>query len=481
MDLPTLPDVEPMLIGGAWTRGTDGERFPTEDPATGDALTTVVQASPADVDAAVAAAGEAHADRRWSGVPPADRGAILARVAQLIERDLEDLAVLEVLDNGKPIERARGDVGFGMRMFRHFAGAPARLTGTVAATAPGQHTYVVHEPVGVAALILPWNFPFLTLSWKLAPALAAGATVVIKPAEQTPLTALRLARLCLEAGVPEGAVNVVTGDGEVGARLVRHPGVAKVSFTGSTEVGREVMAAAAGTVKRVTLELGGKSPNIVFADADLEAAIPFAIRAVFAHSGQMCTAGSRLLVQRSIREEFLERLRAAVAALKTGPGLEGGVTNGPLISAEQRDRVLGYIDVGRREGAEVVIGGAAVDRPGYFVEPTIFDAVRPDMRIAREEIFGPVLSAFAFDDEEQALAMGNDTAYGLAAAIWTRDLGTAHRMAAGLRAGTVWVNTYHALDPSVPFGGYKQSGVGRDLGDEALLSYTETKAVTIVP
>jgi phenylacetaldehyde dehydrogenase len=478
--IPTLPSREPMLIHGAWTEGS-GRQIPIENPATGERLTTVAQASEGEIDAAVGAAAEAHADGRWSGLPPIERGRILERIAQLIEDDLEALAVLEVLDNGKPIERARGDVDFALRTFRHFAGAPTRLTGTVAATAPGQHTYVTRDPVGVAALILPWNFPILTLAWKLAPALAAGAPVVVKPAEETPLTALRVARLCQEAGVPDGVVNVATGDGDVGASLVAHPDVAMVSFTGSTEVGRRVMASAAETIKHVTLELGGKSPNVVFADADLEQAVAFAIRAIFAHSGQMCTAGSRILVQNSIRDSFLDRLVAAVQTLKTGNGLEGGVTNGPLISADQRDRVMGYIEVGRQQGAEVLIGGSSLTGSGYFVEPTIFDRVAPDSRIAREEIFGPVLAAFGFDTEEEALAMANDTSYGLAAAVWTKNLGTAHRMADGLKAGTVWVNVYHALDPSVPFGGFGQSGVGRDLGDEALHSYTETKAVTIVP
>ncbi|MFG2784193.1 aldehyde dehydrogenase family protein [Streptomyces prunicolor] len=477
--IPHLPDCEPLLIGGEWTTGTATERIPVLDPATQEQLTTVVQAGSAEVSAAVEAANTAHRDGRWRGLPPRQRRDVLLRLADLVERDAEQLAVLDTLDNGKAIERARGDVELGLQAIRHFAGTPTRLAGTVHASGPDRHVYSVREPVGVVAAVLPWNFPFMIAAWKLAPALAAGCTVVVKPAEQTPLTALRLAALCLEAGVPEGVVNVLTGDGRTGAELVAHPGVAKVSFTGSTEVGRHIMAAAAPSLKRLTLELGGKSPNIVFADADLDSAVPNAVRAVFGHSGQMCTAGSRLLVERGIVKEFLDRLVPAVEALRIGPGLTGGINIGPLVSQEQYDRVTGYIELGRAEGAGVAVGGEPLPGPGWFVPPTVFTEVTPDMRIAREEIFGPVATILPFDSEEEAIALANDTEYGLAAGVWTGSLARAHRTAAALEAGTVWVNTYNEFDPAVAFGGMKQSGLGRDLGDAAVDGFTELKSVTI--
>ena len=477
--IPRLPDCEPMLIGGAWTTGTATERIPVLDPATREQLTTVAQADPAEVSAAVEAANAAHRDRRWRGLLPRQRRDVLLRLADLVERDAEQLAVLDTLDNGKAIERARGDVELGLQAIRHFAGTPTRLAGTVHAAGPDRHVYSVREPVGVVAAVLPWNFPFMIAAWKLAPALAAGCTVVVKPAEQTPLTALRLAALCLEAGVPEGVVNVLTGDGRTGAELVAHPGVAKVSFTGSTEVGRHIMAAAAPSLKRLTLELGGKSPNIVFADADLDLAVPNAVRAVFGHSGQMCTAGSRLLVERGIVKEFLNRLVPAVEALRIGPGLTGGINIGPLVSQEQYDRVTGYVELGRAEGAEVAVGGEPLPGPGWFVPPTVFTDVTPDMRIAREEIFGPVATILPFDTEEEAIALANDSEYGLAAGVWTGSLARAHRTAAALEAGTVWINTYNEFDPAVAFGGMKQSGLGRDLGDAAVDGFTELKSVTI--
>jgi acyl-CoA reductase-like NAD-dependent aldehyde dehydrogenase len=403
----------------------------------------------------------------------------MLRIAELIEANADELAALESLDNGKAIVEARFDIAGAAEVFRYYAGWPTKLHGDTNPTEARFVSYTVREPVGVCAQIVPWNFPLLMASWKLGPALACGNTIVLKPAEQTPLTTLRFAQLLAETAIPDGVVNIVTGDGATGAYLARHPGVDKVAFTGSTEVGRSVMAGAAETIKRVSLELGGKNANIVFADADLERAVTGALEGAFENAGQACTAGSRLLVERSIHDGFVEALVERAKELVVGPGLDESTHIGALVSAEQRDRVEGYVAIGADEGAELVLRGDRPDGAGYFVPPTIFTNATPTMRISREEIFGPVLGVTPFDSEADAVAIANGTEYGLAAGIWTGDIKRGHRVARALHAGTVWINAYGSVRPTVPFGGVKQSGYGRELGLHSLDLYSELKSVFV--
>jgi aldehyde dehydrogenase (NAD+)/betaine-aldehyde dehydrogenase len=472
-----------LFIGGEWTAGAAGKTFETLDPATGAVLATAVEASPADVDAAVEAATRAFADPAWRDMTPSARGRLLWRIADLVEEHADELGELESRDQGQSVAFARSSARKSADMLRYYAGWCTKITGvTSPVSVPGMLHYTRREPVGVCALITPWNFPLSIAVWKLAPALAAGNTVILKPAEQTPLTTVRLAELCAEAGVPAGVVNCLTGGPDVGRALVAHAGVDKVSFTGSTEVGREIVRASAGNLKRVSLELGGKAPSIVLKDADIDAAVTGNLLGGLVNSGQACAAYSRFYVDSSRADEFVDKLGARMSSLVLGPGMSPDTQLGPLVSAEHRDRVEGFVRGGVEQGAQVVVGGK---RPGgdlgagFFFEPTLFVGVEQSMHIAREEIFGPVLPVITYDDPEELVVRANDTQYGLVACVWTRDVALGQRLAAQIRAGEVYINTLPILDPAAPWGGFKASGWGREMTGEALDAYTETKGVWV--
>jgi acyl-CoA reductase-like NAD-dependent aldehyde dehydrogenase len=475
-----------LLIGGEWLPAASGETFATLNPANGQPLMEVALAGVADVDAAVEAARNALEAGPWPALSGADRGELLWKLAGLLELHADELAELETLDNGKPIRTSRhGDLPTAIKHFRYYAGWAGKLEGaTVPVSIPNQFVYTLREPMGVVGLIIPWNFPLVMAAWKLAPALACGNTVILKPAEETPLTAMRLGELAMEAGFPPGVINILTGPGEpTGAALTAHPGVDKVAFTGSTEVGRKIMAAAAGSnLKRVSLELGGKSPNVIFADADLDKAIKGATWAVFSSSGQECVAGSRLFVEKPIFQAVVDGLAGQAARIRVGPGFAPKVHIGPMVSEKQLNTVLGHIERGRQAGAEIVAGGERLGGDlagGYFVPPTIFTHADDALPLLQEEIFGPVVAVTPFEDWDELVARANSTRYGLAAGAWTSDLSKAHKFAKVVKAGTVWINGYGLFDPAAPFGGYKESGFGREMGREALDLYTQTKTVWI--
>ncbi|MBI3031455.1 MAG: aldehyde dehydrogenase family protein [Candidatus Rokubacteria bacterium] len=473
-----------LFIGGNWRPPLSGETYATINPATEEESARVARGDERDVDLAVAAARKAFDSGPWPKISAADRGRIVWKLGDLIMANLDEMARLESLCTGKTLfDSGKVEIPFAAEVFRYYAGWATKIHGETLALREGAFTFTLRQPIGVVGAIVPWNFPFLLSSWKIAPALAAGNTVVLKPASLTPLTALKFAELCQEAGLPEGVFNVVTGPGgKAGMALVRDPRVDKIAFTGSTEVGKQIMREAAGTLKRLSLELGGKSPNIVFADADMEAAVKGALTGIFYNKGEVCAAGSRLFLEEKVHDEFMSKLTERVKGLKVGDPMDKATRMGPVVSKQQMETVLSYIESGKQEGARLVAGGGRANigtGKGFFIEPTIFDGVSNKMKIAREEIFGPVLSVIPFKSVEEGVAEGNETTYGLAAAVWTRDVGKALKAARAIRAGTVWVNAYNLFDAALPFGGFKESGFGREMGSAGLDLYTEVKSVWV--
>jgi aldehyde dehydrogenase (NAD+) len=476
---PVVKD-QPLFIGGKFVDGASGKTFPAINPATGETLCQVYEADGSDVDRAVKAARQALESGPWKTMDAAERGRLLFKLADLVEQNAEELAALESLNCGKTITDSRGDMQGVVNTLRYYAGWADKIEGKTVPVRGNFLSYTLRQPVGVVGQIIPWNFPLLMLAWKWGPALACGNTVVMKLAEQTPLTGMRVAELALEAGFPNGVINVLNGMGETtGAALVAHPDVDKIAFTGHVETAKIIQKSAADTLKRCTFELGGKSPNVIFADADLEQAVNGAFHAIYFHGGQCCTAGSRLFVEEKVHQEFVKRLTDKAGKRKLGDPLDPTTEQGPQVSQEQMDKILGYVDLGQKQGAKLVSGGKRFGPKGFFVEPTIFDGVRDDMAIARDEIFGPVVSVLPFKGVEEVIERANNTYYGLAAAVWTKDIDKAHLFAREAKAGTVWVNCYHIVDTTTPFGGFKMSGLGRENGEAALEHYTETKTVTV--